>query len=224
MSEQATGGASVTDPVAENDVQSELFTVAVTGNGVELTRTVDQATALNVIATVLGGAATATSGTYFTSFTPTASRITTPPLRPSGSNSDRIDPDTTVGEYIDDCGAQPFPAKITAIGNFLELKLGQASFTKEEIKSQFRPAGEAQPANFHRDFNSAIAQRWIAEVPNENGQYFVTKTGKAAIAAKFDKSSRRATTSRGRKPIAKSGSDDSTSANDPDLTDLDFER
>lgn len=141
------------------------------------------------------------------------------------SPDDEIDPHITIGEYIDECGAQRFPAKITAIGNFLELRLGQPSFNKEEVKSQFRPAGEAQPGNFHRDFSDAITQRWISEVPGEAGQYFVTKTGKAAIAGKFDRSLRRPTPTRRKKATTKPGNGDASASSDDnietDLQDLD---
>jgi hypothetical protein len=203
MSEIGTEDSPDADEVVETDARPEVFTVSVKGTGVELTRTVDQTTALNVIAAVLGSAAGPP---------PTAVYVpATPPMgvqrhtgRGGGTGVDSLDPQTTVGEYIDDCEAKQFSAKITAIGQFLALRLGQSSFTKEEVKSQFRPAGEAQPANFSRDFADAIAQRWIAEDPEAKGQYFVTKTGKAAIAAKFDRSSRRAAPARRRKPAAKS--------------------
>ncbi|WP_100469099.1 hypothetical protein [Mycobacteroides abscessus] len=211
MSDIDTDDLSVSDGVDETAVQPDMFTVSVKGTGVELTRTVDQATALNVISTVLGGAVVPARQ-------PTAAHPVNPVMeshRQTGTIgaeiAEGLDPYTTVGEYIDECQAKQFSAKITAIGHFLALRLGQDSFTREEVKSQFRPAGEAQPANFSRDFADAIAQRWIAEDPNEKGQYFVTKTGRAAIAAKFDRSSRKSTPARRRKSVAKpdtGGSDD----------------
>lgn len=217
------------DFVVEDDIQPDLFEVSVKGTGVALTRTVDQTTALSVIATVLGGAATGPAPAYAPQV-PAPSGVGT--QRSTGStgstgstdeaNTGGLDPRMTIGEYIDECNARQFPAKITAIGNWLELKLGQKSFTREEVKSQFRPAGEAQPANYSRDFNDAITQRWIAEEPNEKGQYFVTKTGKAAIAAKFDKSTRRAAPpARRRRSATKSDSGDSTSTDNRELQDLD---
>ena len=203
MSEFDTGAPSGSDDVSLADGRADTFTVSVKGTGVELTRTVDQSTALSVIATVLGGATTYPIAAPFAPATPSVGMHDARGERFTGV--DGLDPHTTVGEYIDECEAMQFSAKITAIGNFLELRLGQPSFTRDEVKSQFRPAGEAQPANFARDFADAIAQRWIAEDPNTKGQYFVTKTGKAAIANKFDRSSRKSTPVRRRKPAAKSG-------------------
>ncbi|WP_156765948.1 hypothetical protein [Mycobacterium sp. E342] len=223
MPEEDTGVTSEANVVEEDDIQSDMFQVSVKGTGVELTRTVDQTTALSVIATVLGGGATPPTAVVAPRV-PTAAPVSSHRAtrdEPAAS-TDGLD-HMTIGEYIDDCGAQPFPAKITAIGRFLELKLGQTSFTKEEVRSQFRPAGEAQPANFHRDFGEAIAQRWIAEEPNEKGQYFVTKTGKAAIAAKFDKSTRRAAPARRKRATGKSDNRDSSSADNSDLQELDDE-
>jgi hypothetical protein len=224
MSDGATERPAVTDSVADGDIPSELFQVTVTGAGVELTRTVDQATAVNIIAIAIGGAVAKPSYSY----------SMTIPLSPSAGtphgqgadeagNDDQLDSRITIGEYLDECNATKFPEKITAIGSFLELKLGQQSFTRDEVKSQFRPAGEALPGNYSRDFNDAIAQRWIAEDANEKGQYFVTKTGKAAITAKFDRSIRRATATRRRRPTAKPESTDSSSADDADVLDLEDE-
>jgi hypothetical protein len=225
MSDEDTEVPPSTDPVEIEDVQPDLFEVSVKGAGVALTRTVDQPTALSVIAIVLGGGAAPPVPAHVShaSPAPLVNRQRDPgPSTVAGGDS--LDPNTTIGEYLDECESRQFPAKITAIGNFLELRLGQSSFTRDEIKSQFRPAGETQPANYSRDFNDAITQRWIAEDPNEKGQYFVTKTGKAAIAARFDRSIRRAAPTRRKKPTAKSNNGaDSTSAENTNLTDLDDE-
>ncbi|WP_018599393.1 hypothetical protein [Mycobacterium sp. 155] len=227
MSEEYTKIPPSADPVEIDDIQPDLFQISVKGTGVELTRTVDQVTALHVIATVLGGGAAAPAAAGATTYVP-QSTVAAPSVetqRKAGYDaaaSEGLDPHTTIGEYIDECGATQFSAKITAIGNFLELRLGQSSFTREEVKSQFRPAGEAQPGNYSRDFNDAITQRWIAEDPNEKGQYFVTKTGKTAIASKFDKSTRRAAPPRRRKTTSKTDSGDSSTA-DNGFQDLDVD-
>jgi hypothetical protein len=222
MSEFDTEQLRDEDAVVEG-IRPDLFTVSVKGTGVELTRTVDQATALSVIGTVLSGGAGAPAASP--AYIPQTPRTPGPGTQrdttdAAAANGATLDPEMTIGEYIDDCNAQQFPAKITAIGRFLELKLGQSSFTRDEIKSQFRPAGEALPTNFSRDFGEAITQRWIAEVPGESGQYFVPKTGRAAIAAKFDKSMRRATPAR-RKKTTKLDNASTTSDGTADTQNLD---
>jgi hypothetical protein len=222
MSDEPTEGVSATGVVVD-DSQSELFRITVKGTGVELTRTVDQATALNVIATVLGGAPLTPTAT------PSPRVASTPRVGPPGdrgdipASADQFDPHMTIGEYIDACEAKRFPAKIAAIGNFLELKLGQQSFTRDEVKSQFRPAGEVLPGNYSRDFNDAITQRWISEVPGEKGQYSVTRTGKAAIAEKFGRPIRRPGTTRRKKATGKAENGGSASVDSSDFQDLDDE-
>jgi hypothetical protein len=232
VSEEATELDSGPDPAPDpapglqGDVPPDMFKVSVTGTGVALARTVDQATALSIIGIALGGSASPAAPPGNSSPPPGRPAYVAPapphdPTSVTGTGDEEIDPHITIGEYIDECGAQGYPAKITAIGNFLEIRIGKTSFTKEEVKSQFRPAGEAQPGNFHRDFGDAITQRWISEVQGESGQYFVTKTGKSAIAGKFDKSLRRAAPARRKKPSAKPANGDSNSADDSDLQDLD---
>lgn len=180
--------------VAKDDTRPDVFEVRVTGAGVELTRPVNQATALSVISIILGGSAVVPTaptpsgaGSYVppvpTTTTPVEAQRNTP--HPSVPADDSIDTRMTVGEFIDDCGAKRNPEKITAIGYYLEVRLGQGSFTKEEVKSQFRPAGEPVPGNYSRDFSDAITQRWIAEDADTRGRFYVANTGKSAIASKF---------------------------------------
>ncbi|HEY5853644.1 MAG TPA: hypothetical protein VIW24_06210 [Aldersonia sp.] len=220
MSEIRTDDTTGAVDVEKHDPAPNTFTVSVEGPGVQLARTVDQTTALSVITTLLGGGLPATSSSP-------GAPAAAPPRHLSGvtkvdgaATDGDIDAGITVGEYLDECEAQKFPAKITAIGHFLQKKLEQTYFTREEVKSQFPQAGEAPPANFSRDFNDAIAQKWIAEA-NEKGQYLVTRTGRNAIAAKFDKTTRRVTpTRRRRSSTAKTDSGDAGRADNADSQDL----
>lgn len=226
MSDQGTDSGFSADDVAKDDIPLDMFQVKITGTGVELTRTVDQATALSVIATVLGGgaavppAAGGPSGAYVPP-TPSGSSVGTHRHTPSDAGaSDGINTQMTIGEFIDECDAKRNPEKITAIGYYLEVRLGQGSFTRDEVKSQFRPAGETLPGNYSRDFNDAIAQRWIAEDPDAKGRYYVSNTGKAAIAEKFSKPIRRAPTRR-KKAATKSDNGNSSSSEIDDFQELD---
>ncbi|MDF6101321.1 hypothetical protein [Gordonia hongkongensis] len=217
MEQSDVGGRTASKVTSAPDA----FTVSINGPGVAISREVDQATALTLIATIMGGGPSTTVNPPTFNTTPLQAPLTTETQ--TRGDSSAIDPRITVGEYIDECEAKQFPAKITAIGNFLELKLGQSSFTREEVKSQFRPAGEAQPGNYSRDFAEAITQRWIAEDPAEKGQYFVTKTGKAAIAAKFDRSTKRSPSPRRRRSTTKDENEVPSANSDArsDLQDLD---
>ena len=195
-----TSAQDATTPVGEGDgptMEPESFVVSVKGQGVELTRGVDQATALSVISAVLGGGAPVAQPPAQHAAAYPAGQASPPGAVNSGIVTD-IDPDITIGEYIDECEAQKFPEKITAIGNFLQKRLGQEYFTRDEVKSQFPQAGEALPGNFSRDFTDAVSKKWIAET-TEKGHYLVTKTGRSAIEARFDKTTRRSVPTRRRR-------------------------
>jgi hypothetical protein len=200
---------------ADNDA----FEVSVKGDGISVVRYVDQDTALGVIAAVLGG------GSSILVNSPThVDRRTPQPQASSGAQSTHAssgahgpqagqsdvqdgmlsDSRTTVGEFILACNAQRYPAKITAIGHFLQVRNGVETFTKDQVKAQFRPAGETLPANFHRDFNDAISKRWVAVSPDDKDQYFVTNTGRAAMEAKFEKPAQKSAPRRRAKPKTES--------------------
>jgi hypothetical protein len=67
--------------------------------------------------------------------------------------------------------------KILAVGRYLRDFENQPDFTREDVRSRFRSAGEPQPANFHRDFQKAVRAGWIAEDHQHRGRYYVTRTG-----------------------------------------------
>jgi len=78
--------------------------------------------------------------------------------------------------------------KILAVGRYLRDFEGQSDFTREDIRNQFRSAGEPQPANFPRDFQKALRAAWIAE-DRQNGRYYVTRTGDQEIDRRQDQGS-----------------------------------
>ena len=204
----------------DGSVKPDEFHVSVTGAGISVTRKVDQLTALNVIATVMGGGAVASGSSPATAVPHnTPSPATTAPTSLQSANTGtqpQLDPRLTVGEYIEACEAQQYPAKITAIGHFLEIQRGAESFGRDEIKAQFRPAGEAPPANFPRDFSDAISRKWIAATHDDKDQYFVTNKGKEAIASKFDRALRKPSSSARRKrPTSKEVADKGITAQSP---------
>ena len=55
------------------------------------------------------------------------------------------------------------PDKITAIAMWLIDTTGKSSVTKDEVKAEFRNAGEAVPGtNYSRDFNAAISLKFLS--------------------------------------------------------------
>lgn len=88
-------------------------------------------------------------------------------------------------EFLDEVRAQRNPEKIVAIGDYLDVSEKLPDFSREDIRGKFRAAGEAPPGNFGRDFAWAISNGWIAEDVQNKGRFYVTKTGKEAVGAKF---------------------------------------
>lgn len=157
-----------------NSADEPLYSVTIEGEGLTLSRQIDAPTLGRVLYSLLSGT--------------DASLV---PSKPSmdnlqeGKSSQVQVVRLSLREYLNEVGANSYPEKIASIGYYLEAHEGAASFSKDDIKSRFRTAGEAAPANFHRDFSSAVSSGWIAEDVANGGRFYVTHTGQAAVAAGF---------------------------------------
>jgi hypothetical protein len=87
-------------------------------------------------------------------------------------------------EYLDGVGAKKNPQIITAIGQYLEDTTGEDNFSRDDIRSGFRKAGEPLPANLSRDVRLTIATGWIADA-GPRYTYFVTNAGREALESSF---------------------------------------
>jgi hypothetical protein len=67
--------------------------------------------------------------------------------------------------------------KILAVARYMRDLEDRADFSREDVRSRFRSAGEKQPANFHRDFQKALRAGWIAEDHQSRDRYYVTRSG-----------------------------------------------
>lgn len=74
-------------------------------------------------------------------------------------------------EALDVSAAKTNPEKIVALGKYV-MQDGTDTFKVEDVKTQFRRAREAAPANFSRDLGVALREGWLAET--DDGEYFVT--------------------------------------------------
>lgn len=90
-------------------------------------------------------------------------------------------------EYLDEVGAKRNPDKILAMGAYITEATGIEEFSAEEVKNCFPKAAEKIPANYNRDFRWVISNGWIAENHQEEGRYYITKTGKQALSQSFPK-------------------------------------
>lgn len=96
-------------------------------------------------------------------------------------------------EFMEEAGAKRNPEKIVAIGAYLVRTLNQESFTRKEVKLQFKNAGEPVPGNYTRDFDWAVSNGWLAPIHGGHKDYWVTDTGLDAIANKFSEEIRKGT-------------------------------
>lgn len=152
-------------------VKSSSYNLTLKGEGISVSRDVDQSIARAIMELVLGGGAPVNSAvpTHRAPATQAHAQITRLSLR----------------EFLDQAAPNRNPDKIVAIGEYIIQHDQQSDFTKDDVKARFRNAGESPPANFPRDFTWAISNGWIAEDAHNAGRYYVTQKGKAAIAEKF---------------------------------------
>jgi hypothetical protein len=156
--------------IAMSDVENlPTYALTLIGEGMSITRDVDQPTARAIVDIVLGGRP---------SISPRAEQG-----GPQVSQSDgkRM----SLREFLNEADAKRMPDKIVTIGEYLISQTGQEDFSGDDVRDRFRAAGEVTPANFSRDFKWTISNGWVAEDPKNAGRYYVTQTGKAAIQAKF---------------------------------------
>jgi hypothetical protein len=87
-------------------------------------------------------------------------------------------PRISLREYLQNASLdRGIHTKILAVGQYMRDLEKQSDFTREDIRSRFRSAGEPQPANFPRDFQKAVRAGWIAQDHQNHGRYYVTRTG-----------------------------------------------
>ena len=90
-------------------------------------------------------------------------------------------------EYLDDVGAKRNPDKILAMAAYIMEQSAAEDFSADEIKNCFPKAAEKVPANYGRDFRWVISSGWAAESHQDQGRFYITKTGRKALAEKFPK-------------------------------------
>jgi hypothetical protein len=149
----------------------KMFSLRLSGEGINIEQQIDQRVALQVVQVVMGGGA------------PT---ITSPSS--AGSKADTRSGDgvsLSLREYLDKIGASKKPDQITTIAHYICDYEGQQDFSRDDIRSRFLTAREPPPANFGRDFAGALKNGWIAEVHGKKNRFYVTAKGTQAINANF---------------------------------------
>lgn len=144
------------------------------GDGVTVNREIPETVALEILAAVMGG-----------SPTPRAGRV---PAR--GGSAGR---GPSLREHFDDVEPKRNPDKILAIAYFLKEQRGVDSFSPDDIKREFKGAGEPVPGNWARDWRWTIQNGWIAADSEDPESFWVTGKGEKAVEEKFSADVKKAT-------------------------------
>lgn len=186
-----------TDETTDEAPKGETYNLTLTGGGLSVNREVDEATAFQILAVVMGGATLprVTSGG-----SGGAHAVDLPRSRPPAAGR------LSLREHMDEFEPKRNPDKILAIAAYLTDTREMDTFTPDEVKKEFRNASEPVPANYSRDWNWAVANGWIAKADDEPGEFYITLRGREALTQKFSADVKKATkqTSRRRRPRKKS--------------------
>lgn len=180
-------GQSAEQPVAQPD--ADQFQVIVEGPGFKLDRVVDATTATAITHIVFGVA----------SIIPPATQHSQVTIR---RQDDLVDLDTeataergprrkdkhTLGEYLAEVQPKTATDKITAVGEYFHLNEDKEEFTQADFKKALHDIRDNVPTNIPRDFGLALKSTYIAK---RHGGYYVTKTGRNAIAQGFPRRSKK---------------------------------
>jgi hypothetical protein len=169
------------DETTRGASKGETYKLTLTGGGLSVDREVDEATAFQIVATIMGGGALprATSGGG-------ANVGDLPRSRPSAVGR------LSLREHMDELEPRRNPDKILAIGVYITDAVGMDTFTPEDVKKEFKNAAEPSPANWSRDWNWTLGNGWLARA-DEAGEFYVTQKGREAVANKFSDEVKRGT-------------------------------
>jgi hypothetical protein len=148
----------------------KMFSLKLSGEGMNVEQQIDQRSALQVLQVVMGGGLPAPVAVAANDAAPAQAA-------PGVALSLR--------EYLDKHNAKMKPDQIATIAQYVCDVEGQPDFGREDIKSRFITAREPLPSNFSRDFNIAIERGWIAPVLNKRDRLYVTAKGAQAINSNF---------------------------------------
>jgi len=164
-------GGTEGGPAGEG-LQLDEYKINLTGPGFSLERNIDGETASHIVGLLI-----VPDG---------MPRSTIASKREAGSaHSARQPTRVAVGEYVRETGAKRYADKILAIGAWLEDHQNASSFSRDDVKAQFRNLGEPPPQNMSRDFHTAVSYGWLSPDTDEPSRYWVTNTGREAIASNF---------------------------------------
>jgi hypothetical protein len=161
------------------ETTTSTYRLSLKGKGISVEEDVDRATALQVVTLLMGGAAPMPN--------PHAGASGT-----AGGSHGPGNPAPSPREKLDAAKANRWPDKIAVMGAHIQDS-GQATFTREAVKTQLAAAGEGKPGNYTRDFNWTVKNGWIAPTPGSTKDFYITQKGRGAIAQEFSQEVKKAT-------------------------------
>jgi hypothetical protein len=168
------------------------YSVQITGDGITIERHVSSEVARRLINIIMGAQEVDQADADDT----TKARDESTGHYPSQNAKGRR---ISLREFLDQYSAGNNPEKVVAIGEYIESVESKNDFTREDIKTRFRSAGEPAPANFPRDFANALKYGWVAEDIQASGRYYVTQSGRDAMLSGFPASAKKSTVRKTRK-------------------------
>ena len=131
-------------------------------------RDVDSATALRIVAILLGGPDASTSD-------------------PAQRASERPNAKRTLSELFASAEPKRNPDRIATAALYL-ADTGEEPFTRERIRATLRDARQRSFGNFSRDFDWSIRNGWLDGTDRDG--YVLTHPGRQAVEAHFEKAVR----------------------------------
>ena len=163
---------------------NNTFKLSLEGNGISVNKEIDEDRARRILNILMGAASMVVpSSESRRSAFESRGHQEQPPSQNAAVGARA----TSMREYLDEVEARKNPDKILALASYLSGTAGNEDFSADEIKACFPKAAEKIPANYGRDFRWVISNGWIAESPQDQGRFYITKTGKKAISEKFPK-------------------------------------
>lgn len=162
------------------------YNLTLAGGGLTIEREVDEATALQIIAAVMGGGTLprVASGGHGGA---RAADLSRPALQHGSTGG------LSARGYIDEHDAKRNVDKILALATYVVDTRDVDTFTSDDVKREFRNAAEPVPGNYARDFKWAVQNDWIAPAEGLPGEYYVTAKGRKALEAKFSSDVKKST-------------------------------
>ncbi len=152
------------------------FRLKLTGEGMNLDRTVASEIAQHIVALVLRG--TVPAGSELAAGLRAAHAY-------GGAAAGTDKTTLSVREFLEQHQAKRIPEQIATIGLYLKMHNNAAVFTKKDLVKGFEDAQEPVPKNLPRDVAWTVKIGWVAPKSGQKNSYYLTGTGEAAVKAKF---------------------------------------